>query len=299
MGIFVNGTSLFKPSSAAGALGRLVLSKASVPYHVATARVDYAQAIVEGRNAKALVLSAKADELAETMKRSGSNGLLLLPDAVDPSQWDATLKMLEAAQLAKLQHLILVSTAASAENSIVPSGKAWFKLECEAEKSNIPLTILHPTTLMQSFLHGNMHDMICGRTLSVTNNAAKIAFIDGYDVAQVINSVVAKPTENSSTYHLTGPAALSWQEVAATFSKHLCSPVHYSKFPLWAVQTSMWVKGKRPEEIQEVVNLSKYYEAQYESDTSNTIRELLGREPRSFDEFVKEHEEEWPLQKFA
>ncbi|OQR94509.1 hypothetical protein ACHHYP_01264 [Achlya hypogyna] len=316
MRFVIHGSSLLKPTSPAGALGRALLGLNSTSasrhaWQVVTGRVDHAEAVIrhvqdttQSRSELAAVAMSLApshvDQVAENMKRLGSTGLLLLPDAIDTAQWDATQTLLNAAKAAKLQHLVLVSTAASASDSLVPSGKSWFELESAAEATNIPVTIVHPATFMDSFLYGNLLDMVCGRTLSVTMETARIAFVDGRDVADVVNQLLSdeKPTA-SKTLHLTGPAALSWQDVAATFSRHLCSPVHYSKFPLWAVQTSMWVQGKRPEEIHELVNLSRYYEAQYESETSSTIHDLLGRPPRSFDQFVRDHAESWPLRKFT
>ncbi|EQC34138.1 hypothetical protein SDRG_08347 [Saprolegnia diclina VS20] len=311
----LHGASLLKPTSAAGALGRMVLGLNSTSafgreWQVVTARVDHAEAVIrhvhettdcrsEFKPVGLSLAEPSVDAVADQMKRLGSTGLLLLPDAIDTAQWDATQTLLKAAKAAKLEHLVLVSTATSAADSMVPSGKAWFELESAAEATQIPLSIVHPSTLMDTFLYGKLHEMVCGRTLSVTNEAARIAFVDGRDVADVVNRLVSVDAPVSTTLHVTGPAALSMQEVAATLSRHLVPPVKYSKFPLWAVQTAMWVQGKRPEEIQELVNLSRYYEAQYEAETSTTVHDMLGRAPRSLEQFVADHKEDWPQHKYS
>ncbi|RHY27554.1 hypothetical protein DYB32_006699 [Aphanomyces invadans] len=138
---------------------------------------------------------------------------------------------------------------------------------------------------------------------------ACIAFVHSLDVAEVVNHTMAKPASPSSTVHLTGPEALTWDDVVRTFSKYLDSPVRLSKVPLWVVQPSLWIRGetvlsflfashaapgKNPDDIREIINQSKYYEAGGESEVTSTVETILGRPPLSFESFVAANKMQWP-----
>ncbi|RHY13343.1 hypothetical protein DYB25_005296 [Aphanomyces astaci] len=312
MRYLISGASLHNTKSLGGSLGRTLLGLNSLAtthaWQIVSRRADEADTLT-----RQLKLSLGADvassfnsvvhgslvpnhaeDIAKEFKSAKATGLVLLPDAIEPSQWSESQSLLAAAKFANLQHIILISTYASHASSLLPSGVAWAALEKEAEETKIPLTIIRPTTLMQSMLYGAWGESICGRNLSVSMNRARISFAHSLDVAEVVNHTMAKPASPSTTLHLTGPEALTWDEVASTFSRHLDSPVRLSKVPLWVVQPSLWVRGKNPDEIREIINLTKYYEAGGESEVTSTVESILGRPPISFESFVVANKSQWP-----
>ncbi|KAF0683538.1 Aste57867_24395 [Aphanomyces stellatus] len=321
MRYLISGTSLGNAKSLAGSLGRTLLSlnsASSTPHawHIISRRADQADALTRQLDAtrapdlqstfnslihSSLTLDHVAD-IAMDMQSTKATGLVLLPDAIDVAQWDETETLLAAAKAANLEHVMLISTYASHPAAIIPSGKAWAALEEKAAEMDLPLSVVRPTTLMQSMLFGNMKEMISGRNLSVSMDHARVAYVHAQDVAEVVNHMMAAPTKDATPVDLTGPAALSWDEIASTLSKYVEAPkVHLTKVPLWVVQPSMWIRGKNPDEINEVINSSKYFEAGGEATVCSSVADILGRPPLTFDAFVAAHKDEWlyePPKKF-
>ncbi|ETW08662.1 hypothetical protein H310_01194 [Aphanomyces invadans] len=312
MRYLISGTSLQNTKSLAGSLGRtlLGLNSQSTPHawQIVSRRADEADTLTRQLNLNlgadlnssfdsvvyGSLVPQHAEDIAKEFKSARATGLVLLPDAVEPHQWNESQSLLAAARLANLKHIILISTYAAHSASLLPSGVAWATLEKEAEETKLPLTIIRPTTFMQSMLFGSWSESICGRNLSVSMSNACIAFVHSLDVAEVVNHTMAKPASPSSTVHLTGPEALTWDDVVRTFSKYLDSPVRLSKVPLWVVQPSLWIRGKNPDDIREIINQSKYYEAGGESEVTSTVESILGRPPLSFESFVAANKMQWP-----
>ncbi|KAG9416457.1 hypothetical protein AC1031_000858 [Aphanomyces cochlioides] len=312
MRYLISAASLLNKKSLAGSLGRTLLGLKSVSAHpyewqLVSRRADEAETL-QNELTKVLqpgtqstfdsivrgsITPKHVDDIANEMVKAKATGLVLLPDAIDVSQWTESQTLLAAAKAANLQHLVLVSTCAAHPSSLLPSGQAWAELEKQASDTQLPVSIIHHTTLMQSMLCGLWAESICNRTLSVAMDRARISFVDAADVAEVVNHVLAQP-HPSSILSLTGPAALSWDEVASTFSRHLDTPLRLSKVPLWVVQPSMWIRGKSADDIRETINHAKYYEAGGEAQVTSTVEEILGRAPRTFESFVEFNKEQWP-----
>lgn len=252
---------------------------------------------------------SKPKEIAEAME--ACDGVILSsspPDSArgSPLMVENEANLVDAAKQVGLSHILKVSCAQGflGEHSNVESGRAHWLVEQQIRESRASfdgnVAFVRPNTLMDTFLHGRMHEKICGRTLSVSVKTGRVAFVHPMDVAEAVVKLAQGPSDEESIGELnvTGPEALSYEQVAKKFSDGLGQRVRFSYFPLWAVQTSLWIKGMRPDEIASDIAMANALEGGAEAHVTNTIEELLGKEPRSFDEFVKEHKDKWPLMSY-
>ncbi|TMW58091.1 hypothetical protein Poli38472_011679 [Pythium oligandrum] len=244
----------------------------------------------------------KTKDLSKTME--GCDGVVLASGHDDPLLVENELNVLESAHASGVQDILKVSCAEGlvGANSSVGFGQQHWMVEQRLLELGFAgnVRILRPSTLMDVFLRGKLFEMICGRSLSVSVKRGCVAFVHPTDVVDVINKLLAQSTPGGSTttHALTGPEALSFQQVAQQLSQGIHDQVTYSYFPLWAVQPSMWIRGERPEAIASEITLARARESGFEASVTSDIQELLGRPPRTFQEFVKEHHESWPLQAF-
>eukprot|EP00644_Phytophthora_capsici_P009172 jgi/Phyca11/102392/e_gw1.6.870.1 len=136
------------------------------------------------------------------------------------------------------------------------------------------LSILRAPVGMDAFLRGRLFDLVCGRTLSMSVKRGRIAFVHPLDVAESLSAI------------------LEQNEVAKILSEGIKDHVKYSNFPLWAVQPARWVRGVPGDAIEEELAVVRALEAGAQQKVET--KPLVGRNPRSFREFVSENAEKWP-----
>lgn len=159
------------------------------------------------------------------------------------------------------------------------------------------LTILRAPTGMDAFLRGRLFDLVCGRTLSMSVKTGRIAFVHPLDVAESLSALVVKEevSDLEGMFKLTGLEALTFPDVSKLLSRGIGEKVNYSHFPLWAVQPARWVHGVPGDAIEEELAVIRALEAGAQQTVDTDFMEmLLGRQPRSFREFVGENVAAWP-----
>ncbi|KAG3031459.1 hypothetical protein JG687_00014757 [Phytophthora cactorum] len=160
------------------------------------------------------------------------------------------------------------------------------------------LAFVRAPTGMDAFLRGRLFDLVCGRTLSMSVKRGRIAFVHPLDVAESLSALLVKETfggELEGLYKLTGPEALSFEEIAKVLSEGVGDKVNYSYFPLWAVQPARWVRGVPGDAIEEELGVIRALEAGVQNGVEiDVVEELLGHKPRTFREFVAENADAWP-----
>ena len=123
--------------------------------------------------------------------------------------------------------------------------------------------------------------------MSVGN--AKQSFIDIRDIAAVAVKVLTESGHENKIYRLSGPEALSFDELARIIGDAIGKDVHY--YPINDAQMkSGMIEAGLPEwgaeKISEIFNWVS--RGGYEQVTTD-VEEVLGRRPCSFTEFVDAH----------
>jgi uncharacterized protein YbjT (DUF2867 family) len=165
---------------------------------------------------------------------------------------------------------------------------------CEADlkASRLPWTILKPTFFMQNVL------MAAG---TVTEQGAvyfdwgagKAGMIDVRDVVDCAVAVLTGEAEavEGESFVLTGPGSIGFADVAATLSRVSGRRVEYVPVPHEAAIEAMVALGM-PEWIAAgYAELSAGFERGFADLTTDNVRRLSGHEPRSFEQFARDHAE--------
>jgi uncharacterized protein YbjT (DUF2867 family) len=171
-----------------------------------------------------------------------------------------------------------------ADSRIIKQG---YKIEEMLKSSGLPWTILKPTFYMQN-------TMMAAQTISSDGviywdmKDGKLATIDVRDIADSASAVITGEGYEGKEYILTGPEAISFHDIAKTFSRILDKEVKYVDVPAEAAFQSMIGMGV-PEWIAKGYNeLSEGFSKNFASKTTNNVQILTGHPARSFEQFVND-----------
>jgi uncharacterized protein YbjT (DUF2867 family) len=130
---------------------------------------------------------------------------------------------LDAALAAGVQRMVVLSVKGAESNPILPH----HGVEREVMARGFDWTMLRPADFMQN-LETVHRDALRQRSeIAVPAGDGRSAFIDVGDVAAVAAKVLLEPGHEGKGYTLTGPAALSFHEIAAILTDVLGRPIRY------------------------------------------------------------------------
>src|SRR5262249_39524926 len=122
----------------------------------------------------------------------------------------------------------------------------------------------------------------------------KIPFVDTRDIAAVAAVTLTHSGHDGKKYVVTGPEALSYFDVARILSDTIGRPITYVPLSLEEGRERMATAGEPPWAIDGAIALAGYQRAGGPTAVvHDTVRHVLGRPPRSFVEFAKDHAKEF------
>jgi uncharacterized protein YbjT (DUF2867 family) len=116
----------------------------------------------------------------------------------------------------------------------------------------------------------------------------KLGMIDVRDIADAAFAVITGKGHEGKEYILTGPEAISFNDVAKIFSNVLDTEIKYVSVPGEAALQSMVGMGL-PEWIAEgYVELSEGFSDNFANRTTRNVEILTGHPSRSFEQFASD-----------
>ncbi len=199
------------------------------------------------------------------------------PDLAVPRAEKDMREFISAARAAGIQHLVLLSGrgekgAESAEQQVINSGIEW--------------NIVRASWFMQNFSESFMLDGVLAREMVLPYAKADEPFIDVDDIADVVVATFTKPNLRNQLLEITGPELLSFPNCIAQISAAIgediqYAPIHVDDYIASAKQHGM------PDDIAWLMNelFTNVLDGR-NAFTTNTIKEVLGREPKRFKDYV-------------
>jgi uncharacterized protein YbjT (DUF2867 family) len=197
-----------------GSEAALLLSEQDVPVRVLTRHPEKTAALAD---AGVEIAVGDLDEPASIdAAMDGVTSVLLVSPAV-PAQ---ELAVVASAAQVGVGHIVKASSKASADSPI--ARRRWqTEIEAGLAASGIPHTLLRSNAYMQNTL---MLAAVIAKTDGFGSSAGTglIGMVDARDVAAVAAEIAAAPGPHAGrTYHLTGPALITNDDVAIVLSKLL------------------------------------------------------------------------------
>jgi uncharacterized protein YbjT (DUF2867 family) len=259
-----------------------VLTQREVPVRVLVRDPEKAKALADAGAEIAVGDLAVPASIDEAM--AGVASVVLVSPAV-PAQ---ELNVVASAGRAGVGHVVKATSKASADSPI--ARRRWqTEIEAGLAASGVPHTLLRSNAYMHNVL---ALAPAIAKTSGFGSSAGKggIGMIDARDVATVAASIAASPAPQAGkTYWLTGPALISYYDVAAVLSELLGRTITYRELTFDQDKVAM-IRAGVPEQIAEMnaqaASLTADGDAAWVTDD---VPSLLGRPARSFEEFATDY----------
>jgi uncharacterized protein YbjT (DUF2867 family) len=210
---------------------------------------------------------------------------LLTPFVPDPET--LVEPAIEAAADAGVEHVVRHSAIGAGTGDRLPM--RWHRAaERAVEESGVAYTHLRPTFFMQNLL-GQAESIADGTFYSTVRADAKISHLDARDVASVAATILTEEGHEGAAYDLTGPAALTFPDVADALSDALGHEVSYVRVSE-ADQRGVLIERGMPEALVDgFLDLLAWAETGDAAVVATGVADVTAVSPTAFETFVHDH----------
>lgn len=214
--------------------------------------------------------------------------ILITPVSTDQVEWATSF--VDEARASGLYHLVRLSLLGADSVPGVTLTRLHREVEEHIESSGIHFTFLQPNTFMQNFIH---HNSPSSGMLYMPLGESRTSYVDVTDLARAGAELLVNGRPHfGQTYTLTGPEALSMNDVASIFSKVLERHVSYISISDETAEHAIESQGVSRPLAKAMVELSADARNGNRSLVTRDIELVTGLKPRSFEEFSRAGKEE-------
>jgi len=233
------------------------------------------------------VASADASDPESLRGAFAGGSQLFLAMSNSPRQIELETSIIQIAVEAGIKHIVKISSPAFEKSSPVAVAGWHREIEKTLNESGITHTVLRPYAFMQNLLRlvptvttqdiffGSMGDSPCN-------------FIDCRDIADVAAEVLTNPEVSGQIYTLTGPEIFSYPQIASKLSALLARPIRYINMEPQLLLSNLIEHGHMPPWLANHVVEIQTMSTVVPEKPNDTVKRLLGREPRKIDAFLHE-----------
>lgn len=234
--------------------------------------------IVAGNLAESPSIEAALKGISKAFLNSSAN-----PDLV-------TLQgnFVKAARKAGLQQIVKLSTLGASLKSPFAQGRWHRQVEMQIEELEIGFTFLRSHNFMQNTLNF-AQDIASRGVLRAPLGEGRISMVDARDVARVVVRALTEDGHAGQIYRLTGPEALSYQQVAEKISAAVGKKVEYVHMPNGEALRAMLEAGTPQWYAEEVVGLYRHFRQGRGERITDEVFRLTKDAPTTFDQFARDY----------
>ncbi|HZX76099.1 SDR family oxidoreductase [Lysobacter sp.] len=217
---------------------------------------------------------------------AGCESLFLLGhNAID--QTELELAAVRAARDAGVRHIVKQSVM-GAERGDYSLAQVHRPVERAIEASGLSWTLLRPNSFMQNVMTFMSPTIRSESAFYSASGEARISHVDVRDIAAVAVKALTEPGHAGQAYTLTGPDALTYDELAEALSLAVGRTITHVDLPPNELRYAMLDMGM-PEPIADrLLDLERYFREGHASRVTGDIERLTGRAPRRFADYARE-----------
>lgn len=214
------------------------------------------------------------------------NGIIHIGPPMHPNEVEITRRFINAAKSHALSRFVYYSVMHPLRRAV---RHHRLKLDAEEEliESGLPYTIVQPIRYMQHLamiwkkvLDTGVHNM-------PFNVDVKFNVADLRDLAEATAIVATEPGHLYITYELAGPEALSQRDMAAVISRVLGRVIRAEALSLEQVEKNARKAGAGDDRVTQMLTMNGHYDQFGFRGNPNVLRWILGREPNTYENYVK------------
>lgn len=243
--------------------------------------------------------------LRGTPVRAASRSSATRFDWSDPGGWDAALRDISVAYVVPpgvpgpAHEFVKRAEAAGVRRLVLLSGRGadtWgdsaFGLDMRSAEdavrgSALEWTVLRASNFNQNFDEDVFHAPLVAGELALPADTVPEPFIDIEDIADIATKVLTEPGRHAGRiYELTGPRALTFGEAVELISRASGRPLTYRPIPSAEYVETLVAEGVGEGDAQHVAEMFTLMERGLFAETTDDLASVLGRVPRTFEEYV-------------
>jgi len=205
-----------------------------------------------------------------------------------PNQIRLERAFIDGAVKAELPHLVKLSSIASSHDSALFVGRLHAEIRDHLVASGLSHTLLCPATFANNLFYA-ANSVAAQNSWSGAAPTGRVAYIDIRDLSEAAALVLRDPALHGKTYDLSGPDAYTFPEIAALLSTILGHEVAYVSVSPDDRRSALLGNGVSEWFAELLLSLETSAEAGEIGTVTTTLKELLGRQPRTVKEFLIEN----------
>lgn len=192
---------------------------------------------------------------------------------------------------AGVQHFVKMSAIGVAADEPSMSLSFHWKGEQDVERSGMAWTHIRPSSFFQNVLLLDVPSLRDEGRFYAPLGDARVAKLDTRDIGEVVALVLSEPGHENRVYELTGPAAVTYAEMADVLSEALGRRIEYVDLTADEYEAHLVATGWPEWVAVEFASIygRGFYRAGGSSFVTTTVEDLLDRAPRSFADFAADH----------
>jgi uncharacterized protein YbjT (DUF2867 family) len=246
---------------------------------------EQAASAARARGVDAVVIDYNAPDTLRAAFRGCTTLFLLGPNALN--QTDLELNAVDAARAVGVRHIVKQSVMGAGEEAY-SLANVHRPVEKAIERSGMAWTFLRPNSFMQNAVTFMAPTIRAEGAFYSASDQARISHIDVRDIAGVAVAALTTDGHQQQIYTLSGPEALTYDELADELSKALGRVIRHVSLPPADLKAGMLTEGV-PEAIADrMLDLERYFREGHASTITDDVKRVLGREPKRFADYVRD-----------
>jgi NAD(P)H dehydrogenase (quinone) len=216
----------------------------------------------------------------------GVHAIYHIPPNMHPEEVAIGQQIIEAALAAKVSHFVYHSVL---KPQVEAMPHHWNKMRVEEIliASQLPYTILQPAAYMQNIL-ANWDSILEKGEYPVPYPAStRLSLVDLVDVALAASIVLTETGHHFAIYELAGTNGISQTRVATILSEELQRQVQVCSIPVNEWEKQARASGLGSYQVETLVKMFRYYQEYGFEGNPRVLTWLLGRPPRSIQDFIQ------------
>ena len=209
------------------------------------------------------------------------------PEVTEDINFHGTMRVARAAKAAGVGHVVLATGLGASPKAGLTFGKWHSDTQELLKESGLDWTFVQPTYFMQNLLW--QAEGIARDGVYYDDLGGPVAWIDARDIADVAAEALTAPGYEGKALGLTGPEALTGDDIAALLSEVTGRNVTCAPLSAEDTKASMIAGGMQDEVAGAMVELASIAPKGYLAGIETTVSDVLGRPARRFADFVAQN----------
>jgi uncharacterized protein YbjT (DUF2867 family) len=215
---------------------------------------------------------------------------VFLVTPINPQQVPQATNVIRAAkESGNDPHIVRLSVHQASHEAPSRNSRQHAEVEDELASSGLPYTLLRPQSFMQNTLIAAQTVASEGKIYQPFKDG-KLGMIDVRDIGEVAGKVLTEEGHEGKVYTLTGPAAISFYEVAEALSEVLGKEVRYVNISIEDAKRAMLNRGFPEWRAEVLIEYAKAHSEGYSDFTTEDFEQLTGHPATSLKRFASNFE---------